>query len=193
MGKKFWGVQGDIASVGEFIRLYLGRYNRWSSPLYLIGESYGTFRAAGLSGWLVDRGMACNGIVLVSSILQYQTARFSKGNDLPYPLFLPTYTAIAWYHKKLPASLQQAGLKEATAEAEQVGLPIEVDAHHVTFMDSSGVAFLARLSIRSKHRVRLLRVPPTVRFLLEVTRIGELLDVVEGDESQFQPVGDSTS
>ncbi len=122
LGKKFWGVQGDIASVGEFIRLYLGKYNRWSSPLYLTGESYGTFRAAGLAGWLVDRGMACNGIVLVSSILQYQTARFDRGNDLPYPLFLPTYTAIAWYHKKLPASLQQAGLKEATAEAEKFAL-----------------------------------------------------------------------
>ncbi|MCR6688987.1 STAS domain-containing protein [Cellulomonas sp.] len=80
-------------------------------------------------------------------------------------------------------------LQEATAEAESVGLPIEVDAHHVTFMDSSGVAFLARLSIRSQHRVRLLRVPPTVRFLLEVTRIGELLDVVEeSDERAFQPV-----
>ncbi|RHA43863.1 STAS domain-containing protein [Cellulomonas rhizosphaerae] len=85
-------------------------------------------------------------------------------------------------------------LQEATAEAEHLGLPIEVDAHHVTFMDSSGVAFLARLSIRSQHRVRLLRVPPTVRFLLEVTRIGELLDVVEGDDSrEFQPVGETTS
>jgi carboxypeptidase C (cathepsin A) len=122
LGKKFWSVQGDIASVGEFIRLYLGKYNRWSSPLYLTGESYGTFRAAGLAGWLVDRGIACNGIVLVSSILQYQTARFDRGNDLPYPLFLPTYTAIAWYHKKLPSSLQQAGLKEATAEAEKFAL-----------------------------------------------------------------------
>ncbi|GEA84354.1 MULTISPECIES: STAS domain-containing protein [Cellulomonas] len=82
-----------------------------------------------------------------------------------------------------------AELHEATTEAENVGLPIEVDAHHVTFMDSSGVAFLARLSIRSQHRVRLLRVPPTVRFLLEVTRIGELLDVVEeSDEREFQPV-----
>ena len=80
-------------------------------------------------------------------------------------------------------------LQEATAEAEHLGLPIEVDAHHVTFMDSSGVAFLARLSIRSQHRVRLLRVPPTVRFLLEVTRIGELLDVVEDDdEREFQPI-----
>ena len=81
-------------------------------------------------------------------------------------------------------------LQEATAEAEERGLPIEVDAHHVTFMDSSGVAFLARLSIRSEHRVRLLRVPPTVRFLLEVTRIGELLDVVEDDDQAepFEPV-----
>ena len=74
-----------------------------------------------------------------------------------------------------------ADLQEATAEAERAGLPIEVDAHHVTFMDSSGVAFLARLSTRSTSRVRLIRVPPTVRFLLEVTRIGELLDVVDGD------------
>lgn len=122
LGKKFWSVPGDIASVGEFIRLYLGKYNRWSSPLYLTGESYGTFRAAGLASWLVDRGIACHGIVLVSSILQYQTARFDRGNDLPYPLFLPTYTAIAWYHKKLPAPLQQAGLKEATAEAEKFAL-----------------------------------------------------------------------
>ncbi len=79
-----------------------------------------------------------------------------------------------------------ADLQEATAEAERAGLPIEVDAHHVTFMDSSGVAFLARLSTRSSSRVRLIRVPPTVRFLLEVTRIGELLDVVDGDPG-FDP------
>ncbi|GIG28131.1 STAS domain-containing protein [Cellulomonas marina] len=82
-------------------------------------------------------------------------------------------------------------LGEATAEAEERGLPVEVDAHHVTFMDSSGVAFLARLSMRSKHRVRLLRVPPTVRFLLDVTKIGELLDVVDEPASgaESSPVG----
>jgi anti-sigma B factor antagonist len=80
-----------------------------------------------------------------------------------------------------------ADLHEATAEAEHADLPIEVDAHHVTFMDSSGVAFLARLATRSQHRVRLLRVPPTVRFLLEVTRIGDLLDVVDDeDQTQFE-------
>lgn len=78
-------------------------------------------------------------------------------------------------------------LVEAGAEAEKAGLPIEVDVHHVTFMDSSGVAFLARLAVRSPHRVRLLRVPPTVRFLLEVTRIGDLLDVDEAPV-EFDPV-----
>ncbi len=78
-------------------------------------------------------------------------------------------------------------LQQASADAEQAGLPIEVDTHHVTFMDSSGVAFLARLAIRSQHRIRLLRVPPTVQFLLEVTRIGELLDV-EDEATTSGPV-----
>jgi carboxypeptidase C (cathepsin A) len=119
LGKKFWGVQGDIASVGEFIRLYLTRYERWASPLFLVGESYGTTRAAGLAGYLVDRGIAFNGILLVSSILNFQTARFTTGNDLPYVLFLPTYAATAWYHKKLPADLQQRPLREFLGEVER--------------------------------------------------------------------------
>jgi len=86
-----------------------------------------------------------------------------------------------------------ADLHQATADAEHAGLPIEVDTHHVTFMDSSGVAFLARLATRSQHRVRLLRVPPTVRFLLEVTRICELLDVVDDEEeTQFEARGDGS-
>lgn len=118
LGKKFFGVQGDIASVSEFIRVWLGKYQRWNSPLYMIGESYGTFRAAGVAGYLVDRGVAFNGVILISSILNYQTARFAPGNDLPYSLFLPTYTAIAWYHKKLEAGLQ-GDLREALREAEQ--------------------------------------------------------------------------
>ncbi len=118
LGKKFFGVQGDIASVGEFIRLYLTRYQRWTSPLFLIGESYGTFRAAGISGYLIDRGVAFNGVILISSILNFQTVRFHKGNDLPFTLFLPTYTATAWYHKKLPRDLQ-ADLKKALKESEE--------------------------------------------------------------------------
>jgi len=95
-------VEGDIASVGEFIRLFLTRYGRWTSPLFLAGESYGTYRSAGLSGYLIDKGIAFNGIILISSILNMQTARFTTGNDLPYVLFLPTYAATAWYHGKVP-------------------------------------------------------------------------------------------
>ena len=102
LAKKFASVQGDIDSMGRFIRLYLTRYERWSSPLFLVGESYGTFRAAGLSEYLVEHGIALNGIILVSSIMNLQTISFDNGNDLPYVLFLPSYTATAWYHKKLP-------------------------------------------------------------------------------------------
>jgi carboxypeptidase C (cathepsin A) len=115
-GNKYWNLQGDIESVGEFIRLYLSKFKRWSSPLYLVGESYGTTRAAGLAGHLVELGVAFNGIVLVSSILNFQTARFHKGNDLPFVLFLPTYTATAWFHGKTP---HFDSLEEALREAEE--------------------------------------------------------------------------
>jgi carboxypeptidase C (cathepsin A) len=117
LGKKFWSLKGDIESIGEFIRLYLTRYERWSSPLYLVGESYGTTRAAGLSGYLIEKGIAFNGILLVSSILNFTTAHFSKGNDLPYVLFLPTYTATAWYHKRLTGR-ESEDLATVLAEAE---------------------------------------------------------------------------
>jgi carboxypeptidase C (cathepsin A) len=106
--KQFHDFEKDIESVGEFIRLYTTRYKRWRSPKFLIGESYGTTRAAGLSGYLQERhGMYLNGIMLVSSILDFQTARFDPGNDLPFILFLPTYTATAWYHGQLAPDLQQ--------------------------------------------------------------------------------------
>jgi carboxypeptidase C (cathepsin A) len=118
LAKKFRGVRGDIESVGEFIRLYLSRYRRWSSPLFLVGESYGTFRAAGLAGHLIEQGIAFNGIVLVSSILNLQTARFDDGNDLPYVLFLPTYAATAWYHRRLPPDLQERDLSAVLGEVE---------------------------------------------------------------------------
>ncbi|WP_255491718.1 MULTISPECIES: STAS domain-containing protein [unclassified Actinotalea] len=77
-----------------------------------------------------------------------------------------------------------ADLSEATADAEAAGLPIDIDAQHVTFMDSSGIAFLARIATRSSQKVRVLRAPETVRFLLQVTRIGELLELVDDPEPE---------
>ncbi len=116
--KQFHGFQEDIETVAEFIRLYTTRNLRWASPKFLIGESYGTTRAAGLSGYLQDRhGMYLNGIMLISSILNFETARFDPGNDLPFLLFLPTYTATAWYHKKLSPDLQ-ADLRKTLDQAE---------------------------------------------------------------------------
>lgn len=118
LNAKFLGLQGDIESVGEFIRLYLTRYERWTSPLFLVGESYGTTRASALSGYLIDRGIAFNGIMLVSTIMNFETTAFAQGNDLPYALFLPSYAATAWYHKKLPSDLQSRSLAEVVAEVE---------------------------------------------------------------------------
>lgn len=119
LGKKFWGVKEDIQSVGEFIRFYLTRYQRWSAPLFLVGESYGTTRASGLSGYLIEHGVAFNGIVLVSSVLNFQTLEFANGNDLPFVLYLPSYAAAAWYHKKLPPELQQQPLDLVLRQAER--------------------------------------------------------------------------
>ncbi len=106
--KQFFSVKKDVKSVGEFIRLFTTRHMRWSSPKFLIGESYGTTRAAELSGYLQERhGMYFNGIMLVSTVLNFQSTRFNPGNDLPHILFLPTYTAAAWYHQRLPEDLQE--------------------------------------------------------------------------------------
>jgi carboxypeptidase C (cathepsin A) len=121
--KQFHNLKKDIESVGDFIRLYTTRYKRWMSPKFLIGESYGTTRAAGLSGYLQDRHtMFLNGIMLVSMVLNFQTVDFEPGNELPYLLFLPTYTATAWYHKRLPEDLQKRNLSEVLNEVESFAL-----------------------------------------------------------------------
>jgi carboxypeptidase C (cathepsin A) len=119
LGQKFFSLNGDIESVGEFIRLYLSRYERWTSPLFLAGESYGTTRASALSGYLIDRGIAFNGILLISTIMNFETTNFAAGNDLPYALFLPSYAATAWYHKKLTPELQTRPVQQIVSEVEQ--------------------------------------------------------------------------
>jgi carboxypeptidase C (cathepsin A) len=116
---EFHDYKRDLESVGEFIRLYTSRYGRWSSPKYLIGESYGTTRAAGLSGHLLERhGMYLNGVMLVSCALDFTVLRFDTNNDLPPVLYLPTYAATAWFHGKLAPDLQARPLRALLDEVE---------------------------------------------------------------------------
>ncbi|HEX3531279.1 MAG TPA: peptidase S10 [Thermoanaerobaculia bacterium] len=115
--KQFHGVRQDIESVAQFIRLWVTRNERWASPKLVAGESYGTTRAAGLAAYLSQRyGMELNGVILISSVLNWQNQEFHVGNDMPFIIHVPTYTAAAWYHKKLPPELMKdlrATLKEA--------------------------------------------------------------------------------
>ncbi|HET7789387.1 MAG TPA: hypothetical protein VFK78_01170 [Gemmatimonadales bacterium] len=114
----FTGAVNDIKMFGEFIRDYLDRYGRWQSPKYLFGESYGTFRSAGLATELQEsEGIELNGIMLLGTVLDFQNLSQVPSNDIGYATFLPTYTATAWYHKKLPADLQQLPLAQVAQQA----------------------------------------------------------------------------
>lgn len=116
---QFFGQSGDIDSVGEFIRLWTMRHQRWLSPKFLCGESYGVFRAAGLAEHLHSRyGLYLSGLALVSGVLDFATLDEGPGNDLPFLVFLPAFTATAHFHKKLPPDLQ-ASLPKALAEARE--------------------------------------------------------------------------
>ncbi|HYN15404.1 MAG TPA: peptidase S10 [Terriglobales bacterium] len=115
--KKFWGMKGDIEAFSEFVRMYISRYERWNSPLYILGESYGTTRAAGIAGFLNNRGISFNGIVLLSMVIDFETLEITKKNDLACVLTLPTYTMIAAYHKKLAPELMQ-DMQKTRQEAE---------------------------------------------------------------------------
>jgi len=116
-GQEFHGYRQDLESVGAFIHRWISDHKRWASPKFLIGESYGTTRAAGLSEHLQSRyGMYLNGVILVSAVLNFQTINFDEGNDLPYALFLPTYAATARYHNKIAGD---ATLEQLAASARQ--------------------------------------------------------------------------
>ncbi len=118
--KEFHDYQRDLDSVGEFIRSYLSKNHRWTSPKYIIGESYGTTRAAGLSAHLQEHfQINLNGLMLISCAIDFSTIRFDAGNDLPFVLFLPTYTAAAWHHKKLAPTLQKKSLEDAISAAKE--------------------------------------------------------------------------
>ncbi len=117
--KEYHDYQRDLDSVGEFIRSHLSSQHRWNSPKFIIGESYGTTRAAGLSAYLQDRyQLDVNGLMLISCAMDFSSLRFDAGNDLPYQLFLPTYAATAWFHGRLSAAQQAKTQAEVVREAE---------------------------------------------------------------------------
>jgi carboxypeptidase C (cathepsin A) len=117
--RRFHGLREDVRSVADFIRLYVTRHKRWPSPKFVIGESYGTTRAAALSGELSDQlKMNVNGIMLVSTVLNFQTLDAKPGNDLPFVLYLPSYAVTAWFHKKLAPELQALPLADVFNQAQ---------------------------------------------------------------------------
>ncbi len=123
--KAFWGVDQDAHAFARFIPRFLGKYNRWNSPKYLFGESYGTTRSANLANILEnEKDIDLNGVILLSQILNFDTdidgARGNPGVDIPYVTGLPTYAATAWYHHKLPS--QPATLEPFLAEVENFAM-----------------------------------------------------------------------
>jgi carboxypeptidase C (cathepsin A) len=171
--KDYLGFQGDIESVAEIIRLWVSRHERWLSPKFLAGESYGTLRAAGLAGHLQERyGLYLNGLLLISSVLDLGTLRFHEGNDLPYSLFVPTYAAIAHYHglhgdrplddvladaedfaaKELPWALARGARLSAQDRAETVATLASLTGLSESYVD--------RVNLRIEH----------VRFFTELLR-----------------------
>jgi carboxypeptidase C (cathepsin A) len=123
-GPKFWGVSNDNASVAEFIRLFLVRYNRWNSPKFVCGESYGTTRAADLSGYLTSQGVALNGVVLLSTIISTDAG----AGDLHYVNYLPTMAMTAWYHHKLAPDLEKLTPAEMAKKAQDFASTEYLDA-----------------------------------------------------------------
>ena len=144
--KEFHGLESDLDAVADFIRLYLTREERWSSPKIIAGESYGTTRAAGLMQRLHSRhGIATTGVLLVSPVLEFQTIRFGEGNDLPFPMFLPSYTATAHYHNALPEKWQSRPVDEAITEARRFAL----DEYLPALLRGAALSAAERNSVRT--------------------------------------------
>lgn len=100
--KDFWGVDQDIRSVGQFVHQYVTENDRWRSPKYLLGESYGTLRNAGVMNYLQEsHNMVMNGVIMVSAVFDLRTLVYADGDDISYAMYLPTYAATAWYHDKV--------------------------------------------------------------------------------------------
>ncbi|GAA4543535.1 S10 family peptidase [Amycolatopsis samaneae] len=191
--KDFHGFKGDIESVGEIIRLWVSRNERWLSPKFLAGESYGTLRAAGLAAHLQERhGLYLNGLLLISSVLDLGTLRFTEGNDLPYSLYVPTYAAIAHYHglhgdrplddvladaedfaaKELPWALARGARLSTQDRAETVATLASLTGLSESYVD--------RVGLRIEH----------VRFFTELLRDrGLVVGRMDGRFTTWEPDG----
>lgn len=144
--KDFWGVDSDVRSLAQFINTYISRNNRWNSPKFLIGESYGTFRSAALGNYLQSHdGMYLNGIVLMSNVLDLGTISFYPGEDLAYKLYVPSYAATACYHKLLTCPTDLTGFLQ---QARQFAAGEYADAlmKGDTISDSEKAAVAKKLS-----------------------------------------------
>jgi carboxypeptidase C (cathepsin A) len=171
--KDYHGFTPDLESVGEIIRLWTSRNGRWLSPKFLAGESYGTLRAAALAAHLQERhGLYLNGLMLISSVLDMGTIRFTEGNDKPFPLFVPTYAAIAHYHgrhgdrplddvladaeefasRELPWALERGARLSAAERAETVRTLASLTGLEESYVD--------KVNLRIEH----------VRFFTELLR-----------------------
>ncbi|HEX3128509.1 MAG TPA: peptidase S10, partial [Thermoanaerobaculia bacterium] len=208
--KQFHGVRQDVEWVAEFIRLWVTRNERWASPKLLAGESYGTTRAAGLAQFLAERyGMTLNGVILISSVLNWQNQEFNVGNDMPYILHLPTYAATAWYHKKLPPELQGDLRKtldevEAFARGEYALALLQGDrlapekrreiAARVARYTGLSPEYVERSNLRieiSRFTKELLRAEGKTVGRLDTRFTGSDLDSV-GEEPEYDPASAST-
>ncbi len=127
--KDFWGIDQDATAFAQFIQRYITNFNRWNSPRFLFGESYGTMRSSVLAKDLQDEGIGLNGVVLLSSFLNssidYNDGAPIGGGDWAYPLYLPTEAATAWYHRALPGA---PPLNVLLPEVESFALGEYVDA-----------------------------------------------------------------
>ncbi|MGD8341493.1 MAG: peptidase S10 [Gammaproteobacteria bacterium] len=133
--KKMLGVDGDAEALVEVIRLWLTRYNRWGSAVYLAGESYGTTRGAAIADRLQEAGVALSGLILVSCAMDFQSLVFAPANDLPYALFLPAFAATAQYH-----GLLRGKLAESSAAAREAAEAFANDEYAAALHSGSRLA-----------------------------------------------------
>ncbi|MEO6347614.1 MAG: carboxypeptidase [Aquaticitalea sp.] len=140
--KDFWGVDQDIKSISNFIKQYVTDNNRWNSPKFLLGESYGTLRSAGVVDYLQENlGMVMNGVILVSSVLDLRTLTFQQYDDLSYILHLPTYAATAWYHNKISNKPEHVEdfIKDSKAFAEGEYASALMKGDHITDAEKESI------------------------------------------------------